>query len=131
MEDYPMDAMGDGSWMAMGAGVMILYLAIFLFLGFCVGKLFEKAGKPLWAGFVPIYNIVVMLEVVGRPLWWIVLLLIPFVNIVVGILVYIDLAKSYGKDVVWGILLIFFGIIMLPIMAFSSDIKYVGPAAKG
>ena len=48
---------------------------------------------------------------------------------IIAIIVYIDLAKSFGKDTVWGILLVFFGIVMLPIMAFSSDIKYVGPAA--
>ena len=41
--------------------------------GFIQGKLFEKAGKPMWIGWVPVYNVVTMLELVGRPIWWIVL----------------------------------------------------------
>ncbi|RPI67538.1 MAG: signal peptidase I [Ignavibacteriae bacterium] len=116
---------------ALGIGYILFMLLIYLFAGFCIGKMFEKAGKPLWAGFVPIYNYIVMLEIVGRPTWWIILLLIPPVNIVVGIILAIDIAKSYGKDTLWGILLILFSVVVLPIMAFSSDIRYVGPAAAG
>jgi hypothetical protein len=58
-------------------------------------------------------------------------MLIPLVNFIIAIIVSIDLAKSYGKDTLWGILLVLFSVVMLPVMAFSSDIKYVGPAAAG
>ncbi|NQW29144.1 MAG: signal peptidase I [Ignavibacteria bacterium] len=107
---------------------MIFILVIYLAIGFCLGKVFEKAGKPLWAGFVPIYNWIVMLEIVGRPSWWVILMLVPMVNIVIGFIVNIDLAKSFGKTTAWGVLLALFSIIMLPIMAFSSDIRYIGPS---
>ncbi|MCO6466612.1 MAG: hypothetical protein J5I53_08355 [Bradyrhizobiaceae bacterium] len=116
----------------------IIGLVIYLFIGFCLGKLFEKAGKPLWAGFVPIYNLVVILQLVGRPVWWLALFLvaiIPFIGtiavVVLSAIIWIDFAKSYGKDLVWGLLITFFSIIMLPIMAFSQDIRYIGPAASG
>lgn len=132
MEEFESMPMEDGGLLAaLGVGYILFMLLIYLFAGFCIGKMFEKAGKPLWAGFVPIYNYIVMLEVVGRPLWWIILLLIPFVNFVVGIILAIDIAKSYGKDTLWGILLILFSVVVLPIMAFSNDIRYVGPAAAG
>ncbi len=128
--------------MALFAGAALIMgiigLVIYLFIGFCLGKLFEKAGKPLWAGFVPIYNLVVILQLVGRPVWWLALFLvaiIPFIGtiavVVLSAIIWIDFAKSYGKDLVWGLLITFFSIIMLPIMAFSQDIRYIGPAASG
>lgn len=132
MEEFESMPIEDGGMLAaFGFGTFLFVLVIYLFAGFCIGKLFEKAGKPLWTGFVPIYNYVILLEIVGRPVWWIILLLVPIANFIVGIILAIDLAKSYGKDTLWGILLILFGWIMLPVMAFSNEIKYVGPAAAG
>ena len=133
MEEYEAISMMDegGGLMALIMANMFINLLAYVFYGFVLGKVFEKAGKPLWAGFVPIYNFVILLEIVGRPMWWIILLLIPFVNIIIAILLCIDLAKSFGKDTVWGILTVFFSFVMLPIMAFSGDIRYVGPAAAG
>ena len=61
-------------------------------------KIFVKAGKPGWAAIVPIYNLVVLLEIVGKPIWWIVLFLIPCANIVAAVLVALGLAKSFGKE---------------------------------
>lgn len=90
-------------------------------------KLFTKANKPGWAAIVPIYNTIVMLEIVGRPMWWLIMFFISPVNIVFGVMLYIDLAKSYGKDAGWGVLTVFFPIVMLPIMAFNKTIQYVGP----
>jgi hypothetical protein len=107
---------------------ILIYLAIIIFVIAAFWKVFEKAGKPGWAAIVPIYNIIVMLEIIGRPLWWIVLLLIPIVNFVVAIIVYIDLAKSFGKGVGFGIGLLFLGIIFFPILGFG-DAQYEGPAA--
>ena len=107
---------------------LILYLAFIAFFIAVGWKIFTKAGKPGWAAIVPIYNIIVMLEIVGRPAWWVVLMLIPFVNFVVAILVSIDLAKSFGKSAGFGIGLAFLGIIFAPILAFG-DAEYHGPAA--
>ena len=133
MEEYEAMSMMDdgGGLMALLMANLFVNLLIYLFYGFVLGKVLEKAGKPLWVGFVPIYNLVVLLEVIGRPLWWVVLMLIPFVNFIIAIILCIDLAKSFGKDTVWGVLTALFSFVMLPIMAFSSDIRYVGPAAAG
>jgi hypothetical protein len=108
--------------------VWIIYLAVLVLFIASLWRLFTKAGKPGWAAIIPIYNFIVLLEIVGRPLWWIILLLIPFVNIIVLILLYIDLAKSFGKDTVWGCLIFLLPFIFLPILAFS-DAQYTGPAA--
>ena len=103
-----------------------LLLAVLLIAG--MWKVFTKAGKPGWAAIIPIYNYIVILEIIGRPIWWIILLLIPCVNIVFLIIVCIDLAKSFGKDALYGIGLFLLGIIFFPMLGFGSA-TYRGPAA--
>ena len=115
-------------------GSLIAVTVIFILIGLAAGILmivaywiiFTKAGKPGWACLIPIYNIIVLLEVVGKPWWWIFLLLIPIVNLVIGIIVLHRLSLSFGKDVGFTLGLIFFSIIFWPILAFSKA-KYVGP----
>lgn len=116
------------------AGTMLLfffvYAAVILIYVVSMWKLYAKAGKPGWASIVPIYNVIVQLEIIGRPIWWILLLFIPFVNIYAAIVLTLDLAKSYGKDTGFGILMLLFPIIMMPVLAFGKS-EYVGPAGKG
>lgn len=111
-----------------GTVLMLVYLAVLVLVIAGMWKMFAKAGKPGWAAIVPIYNIIVLLEIVGRPLWWFVLLLIPFVNFIVGIIVSIDLAKSFGKGTGYGIGIALLGFIFVPMLGFGSA-TYRGPAA--
>lgn len=94
-------------------------------------KTFTKAHQPGWAAIVPIYNIVIWCKVVGRPAWWVLLFFVPILNIVVGLILSIDLAKSFGKDVIFGVLTWLFAPIMLLIIAFNKEIEYKGPLAAG
>jgi len=122
---------GDGGGMLaalFGGATFLIGLAVMVLVFVSLWKIFEKAGKPGWAGIVPIYNMIVLLEIVGRPLWWIVLLILPCVGIVVGILLCIDLAKSFGKSPAYGVGLALLGFVFFPMLAFG-DARYVGPAA--
>lgn len=123
---------GNGDAAAAGIiGLLVLLFELVLIVVVVASfwKIFTKAGKPGWAAIIPIYNIIVLLEIIGRPVWWVLLMLIPCVNVVISALVFIDLAKSFGKDVVFGIGLWLLGIVFFPILAFS-DARYIGPAAK-
>ncbi|MBR9975073.1 MAG: signal peptidase I [Bacteroidetes bacterium] len=100
-------------------------LVILAFYVVCLWKVFEKAGQPGWAAIVPIYNIVILLQIVGRPTWWVILMLIPCVNIIIALLVYLDLARVFGKGAGFGVGLFLLGIIFLPILAFG-DAEYTG-----
>lgn len=111
-----------------GGAFFLVWLAVVVLIFVSLWKIFEKAGKPGWAGIVPIYNAIVLLEIVGRPIWWFILLLVPCVGIVVGILLCIDLAKSFGKTPAFGIGLALLGFVFFPMLAFG-DARYVGPAA--
>lgn len=80
----------------------------------------EKAGQPGWAAIVPIYNIVVLLRVAGKPWWWIFLLLIPLVNIVFAILITVGIARNFGKGIGFALGLLFLGFIFYPILGFGD-----------
>ena len=90
-------------------------------------KVFTKAGKPGWASIIPFYNIYVLLTIVGKPGWWLLLFFIPLVNLVIGIIVAIELAKCFGKGGGFAVGLILLPFIFMLILAFGSA-KYVPPA---
>lgn len=104
---------------------MLIYLAIIVGVIAGVWKTFAKAGQPGWAAIVPIYNVIVMLQIAKKPLWWVVLMFIPLVNLIIMIMVMIDFAKVYGKGAGFGLGLAFLGFIFFPILGFG-DAKYEG-----
>ena len=110
---------------------LVLYIALIVFAILTMWKMYRKAGKPGWAAVVPIYNYVVLLEIVGRPIWWILLTFVPIVNIYVALVVALDLAKSFGKSTAFGVGNFLVPIITYPILAFSKDAHYGGPIAAG
>ena len=117
-------AVSDGS--AVGAMIGgLIYLAVIGLMVASLWKIFSKAGKPGWASIVPIYNSVVMLQVAGKPVWWLVLMFIPFVNFVVGLLTVVGLAKNFGKGTGFALGMIFLSPIFFPMLAFG-DAEYVG-----
>lgn len=127
--------MNDDAAVGMLGSLAVLFSGVFLLLmlAFAVvmivsfWKVFTKAGQPGWAVIVPIYNMIVLLQIVGRPLWWIILAMIPLVNIAIGFIVMIDLARSFGKSTGFALGLMFLGFIFYPILGFGSA-RYLGPA---
>jgi len=91
-------------------------------------KFFSRAGQPGWAAIIPIVNTYFVCKVAGRPGWWVILMFIPFVNFIIAIILCIDIAKSFGKGVGFGIGLILLPVIFFPILGFGSA-QYQGGAA--
>jgi len=109
---------------------MLFYVAIIAIVIVAMWKIFVKAGKPGWAAIIPIYNMLVFLQIIGRPWWWLLLMFIPFVNIVISIVVAIDLGKAFGKDAAYSVVLLwFFSIIGYLMLGFGKD-KYLGAPNK-
>ncbi len=121
----------------------IVYLIVFIVILASLWKIYTKAGKPGWAGIVPIYNLWVLLEIVGRPSWWFwmfiggaILSMIPILNfliaiglLVISIMIMLDLAKSFGKGGGYVVGMIFLPFIFYPILGFGSA-QYLGPSAS-
>jgi len=91
-------------------------------------RVFTKAGEPGWASLVPIYNLLVLLRIIGKPAWWIFLRLVPLVNIVIGIIEHVELAKAFGKSGAFAVGLILLPFIFFPILAWG-DAQYQRAAA--
>ena len=74
---------------------------------------------------IPIYNIIVMLEIAERPVWWVVLWAVPLVNLVVCMILIVDFANAYGKSGAFALGLYFLPFAFFPILGFG-DAEYVG-----
>lgn len=106
--------------------VSAISLVFFVIVAIGMWKVFEKAGKPGWAAIVPFYNLVVLLEIGGKPVWWIVLiLLVPIANLVCAIIMHLEVAKAFGKDTGFGLGLAFLPFIFYPILGFGQA-RYQG-----
>lgn len=103
-----------------GLFIFALYIGVIVLIIAGFWKTFAKAGQPGWAALIPIYNIIVLLQVAGRPIWWIILFLIPVVSLIVAIIVALDVAKNFGKSVGFAIGLILLPFIFYPILGFGS-----------
>lgn len=107
--------------------ITIIYLLIAVISIVTMWKIFTKAGKPGWASIVPIYNIYVLFEITwGKGIKFL-LLLIPIVNIVIGIMTYSKLSKSFGKGMGFTLGLLFLFPIFMLLLAFDSS-QYIGPS---
>jgi len=89
--------------------------------------IYVRAGQPGWASIVPVYNMVVLMNIAGRPAWWFVLMLIPVVNFIIWFMVCMDLAVAFDRGIPFAAGLFFVPFIFFPIMAFGEK-DYVGPA---
>ncbi len=109
---YDLQAIGTVGW--------IIYIAFIIFYIIVMWKIFVKAGQPGWGAIIPIYNIYLILKVAKRPGWWLILFLIPIVNVIILIILQFDIAKSFGKGVGFGFGLLLLGFIFYPILAFGN-----------
>ncbi len=108
----------------------VIWLAVMILEIASMWVLFSKAGKPGWASIIPIYNVFVFLKIGGKPGWWIILMLIPFVNIIIGIIALSAFLKAFGKQGAGPVLLaLFFGYIYFPYLAFSKGVRHQGVPA--
>jgi hypothetical protein len=109
--------------------IAVIYVAIIALMIVSMWKIFTKAGKPGWACLIPIYNILVLLEIIGKPWWWLLLMLIPFVNLVFAIWAMNLLSKSFGHSEGFTIGLLLLGFVFIPILGLGES-KYIGPAGQ-
>lgn len=126
------DSLTKNSIAMLGLGIAfillfgILILAVIVFMIVAMWKIYVKAGQEGWAAIVPIYNSYILLKIVGKPWWWLLLYLVPLVNIVFLVWTYNMLSKSFGKDEAFTAGLVILGIVFFPILGYGSA-KYLGP----
>lgn len=106
-------------------------VSVFFLLAFTVvilvgmWKVYVKAGKPGWACIVPFYNSYCLFDMTFGNGWLFLLTFVPCVNFVMMILVYVKLAKAFGKGGGYAVGLIFLPVIFIPMLGFG-DAQYLG-----
>lgn len=86
----------------------------------------QKAGKPGFSMLIPIYNTIVMLQIAKKPIWWLVLFIIPIVNIVFMIMMLNGISKQFGKSEGFTVGLVFLGGIFWAVLGYDDTTKYEG-----
>ena len=88
-------------------------------------KIFKKAGKNMWYSLIPIYNIIIMMDIIKMKYKELLFLLIPFVGSLIFLYRYsVGLSKAFGKSNNYALGLFFLSFIFIPLLAFSDN-KYV------
>src|SRR5689334_7292483 len=103
--DHPMAAAG------LGIGLIMVFFVIgaaaYVYMSLALQTIADKTKtQHSWLAWIPIANLVLMLNVAKKPLWWFILFLVPLVNIVIAIMVWMAVAEARGKPTWWGILTI-------------------------
>ena len=107
----------------LGAALMIVQ-AVGLWL------VFVKAQRPGWAALIPIYNILVLLEILDRSEWWLLWLLLPLVGFVAWLLLCVDLAAAFSRGS-WSIAGLFLAPWLFLLLLGLGRSEYRGAAAPG
>lgn len=106
----------------------VAYVGILALVAVGAWKLYAKAGQPGWGALVPFYNIYLYCRICGRPGWWVILMLVPLVNVIISIVLASDMSRSFGRGLGTTVGLIVLPVIFIPILGLG-DAQYRGPAA--
>lgn len=106
---------------------LLLYILILIYFA-SLWKVFEKAGEDKWKGFVPVWNLLIVLKILKKPWWWVFLFLVPGINLLMLIILNVELGKSFGqRDFTSSLFAIFLPWVFIPRLAFDKSIVYTGP----
>jgi Family of unknown function (DUF5684) len=112
-------ALLSGLFGVFGIGILICYV----YMALAVQTIAAKTNtENAWLAWIPVVNIILLLNIAKKPIWWFILFLVPLVNIVIAILVWMGVAEARHKPYWWGILLIVpvIGIIVPGYLAWSD-----------
>lgn len=105
---------------------MVFALAVYIYFAFCLMKIANKTNTPnSWFAWIPILNVILMLQISQKPMWWLIFFFIPILNIlgiIFMVLMWMAIAERVGKPSWWGILMIvpIANLIVPGVLAFSK-----------
>jgi hypothetical protein len=119
----------QGGAAQMGGGIPIflslMILAVCLLIIVAQWKIFQRAGQAGWKSLIPFYNMYILMEIAGKPGWWMFLLLVPLVGVVILLLAMLSLAKKFRRSELFGVGIFLLPMIFLPVLAFGGS-EYEG-----
>jgi len=104
--------------------IFFLIIQVIHFLG--TWKLYVKAGRSAWEAAVPIYNGIVLMQIIKRPKWWIILLFIPIINLLMFPVIWVETIRSFGKNSRMDTILVILTLgLYIFYINYLLDVKYV------
>ncbi|MFT5737039.1 MAG: signal peptidase I, partial [Maribacter sp.] len=104
--------------------LFILLVQVVHFLG--TWKLYVKAGRKAWEAAIPIYNAVVLMQIINRPKWWVILLFIPIINLLMFPVLWVETIRSYRRNTTLESWLVIFTLgFYIYYVNYALDVKYI------
>ena len=104
--------------------LFILVLQVIHFLG--TWKLYVKAGRKAWEAIIPVYNAVVLMQIINRPKWWVILLFIPIINLLMFPIIWVETIRSFGKSTTKDSLLVILSLgFYIFYVSYMEDVTYI------
>lgn len=105
--------------------VLLIVLVLYVIMAISLMKIANRTNTPnAWFAWIPILNLILMIQIAQRPMWWLIFFLVPILNIagiVLQFIIWVDIAKRLGKSAVFGVLAVLVPIIFMPYLAFSKS----------
>jgi hypothetical protein len=111
-DDYA--SSGDSTFVAVALGLFLVTVA-------AMWRVFRLAGEPGWAAIVPLYDGIVLLRIAGMSAWWVLLLLVPLVNVFVLLAVATGVARRFGHGGAFAAGLWIAPFVFYPILALADE----------
>jgi len=104
--------------------IFFLIIQVIHFLG--TWKLYVKAGRKAWEAAVPIYNAIVLMQIINRPKWWVILLFIPIINLLMFPVLWVETIRSFGKNSTMDSILVIATLgFYIYYVNYMEDVKYI------
>jgi len=104
--------------------IFILIVQLIHFAG--TWKLYVKAGRKSWEAAIPIYNAIVLMQIIKRPKWWVILLFIPIINLLMFPVVWVETIRSFGKNSLSDTWLVILTLgFYIYYINYATDVKYI------
>ena len=107
------------------SGWLLFILLVQVIHGIGTWKLYVKAGRKAWEAFVPVYNGIVLMQIINRPKYWILLLFIPVINLFLFPIIWIETLRTFGKkstlDMVLGVVTLGF---YIAYVNYTQEVNY-------
>src|SRR4030042_5289726 len=105
--------------------ILVIFAVFYVLVALSLMRIAKRTGTDnAWFAWIPILNLILMLQIARRPMWWLIFFLVPFINvvgIVLHFVIWIDIAKRLGKSAAIGFFAGLIPIIFVPYLAFSGD----------